>query len=198
MVKTIFFDIGGVICEEFFRPAVNKYAEELNIPHEKLYEIVHDFDGWKNFSLGKITEAEYLSQCQKRAGMLPFSGEKYTQLINQLTIVNHEMIDLIKKLSTQYSIGIISNHPKEWFDRFIKNCGLENTITVTAISGEVHVRKPDKNIFQIALTKANALPEEAVYIDDREDMVNEARELGINIIVFDGDVKKLEKKISPL
>jgi putative hydrolase of the HAD superfamily len=71
-------------------------------------------------------------------------------------------------------------------------------IKVKAVSSYIHVRKPDKKIFEYALRQAGVKGGEAAYVDDRPDRVQGAHELGINVVVFDGDVKRLKDKINNL
>jgi putative hydrolase of the HAD superfamily len=50
----------------------------------------------------------------------------------------------------------------------------------------VHYRKPDEDIYRIALDISQAQAEQVVYIDDREIFVEVARELGITGIIHTG------------
>ena len=59
----------------------------------------------------------------------------------------------------------------------------------------VHYRKPDEDIYRIALDISQAKPEQVVYIDDREMFVEIARGLGITGIIHtshDATRKSLE------
>ena len=47
----------------------------------------------------------------------------------------------------------------------------------------MHYRKPDEDIFRIALDIAQVRPEQVVYVDDRAMFVEVARGLGINGII---------------
>jgi hypothetical protein len=59
MIKAIFFDFAGVLAREGFKTGVKEYEKKHNIPDGQLYQAVHDFSHWKDFSLGKISEKEY-------------------------------------------------------------------------------------------------------------------------------------------
>jgi putative hydrolase of the HAD superfamily len=50
----------------------------------------------------------------------------------------------------------------------------------------VHYRKPDADLYRLALDCAQVMPEESVYIDDRAMFVEVARGLGINGIHHTG------------
>ena len=61
-------------------------------------------------------------------------------------------------------------------------------------SYQVKLCKPDKRIYTELLTKYNLKPEETIFIDDREDNIKAAKELGIHGIIFQ-NVENTEKEI---
>lgn len=194
MIKAIFFDMGNVICQEGFKSGIRQYEQELNIPEGEFYKIVHDFQGWKNFTLGLISTEQYLRMCEKRSGKYTFDGNRYFELVKKFTKPNQELINYIKsELTNQYIIGIISNHPKDWYEDFIEKTGLKDMVKAHIISCYEHIRKPDKKIFQIALDKAGVKAEESIYVDDRIDRVDGAKALGMRIVIFDRNTDILKK-----
>lgn len=200
MIKAIFFDIGGVICAEGFKPSFKKYGDEFNIPEKVIYNAIHEFQGWKDFTLGKISEKDFFEMCQKR---MPASFEldvkRYSEIVDELYLTNDEIVELIKNdLSKRYIIGIISNLPREWFERIMVRTGLGGVLKVVAVSCYEHVRKPNIAIFKSALNRAGVEPGEAVFVDDRDDVVGEAKNLGIRMAVFDGDIQNFKNLISNL
>lgn len=55
---------------------------------------------------------------------------------------------------------------------------------VTIFSCVVGIRKPERGIYQIALNGLSMQPKEAIFIDDKEENVKGAGEIGINTILF--------------
>lgn len=197
MIKAIFFDLMNVIFKGGFLEAIEEYGRELNIDPNEIYKIIHDFDGWKSFSLGKISQDEFYRMCSERAaGRFNFEGEHFSELLKKNIEPNLEMTDLIKSLSGDHIIGVVSNIAKEWYGAIIKKIDFSDTIKVKAISGYLHVRKPDEQIFSIALDKAGVKGEEAIYVDDRSDRIDGAQKLGIKIIIFDGDIEKFKNNLN--
>lgn len=81
-------------------------------------------------------------------------------------------------------MGIISNNPKEWFERCAERFNWDDIFSLYAISGSLHIRKPDRGIFEYAVAKANVKPYECLYVDNRPDIVKGAEELGIKILIY--------------
>ena len=191
MVKAIFFDLAGVLMEEGFISGVSEYENRHSIKKGSLFCAIHDFSYWKDFTMGKISEGEYFRLVQNN-----FNEEiDFTELKNimlQKFIPNPELIKYIKTLKNKYIIGIITNNPKEWFDNLLEKFSWKNLFDVKAVSGYLHIRKPDKEIFLYALKNAGVSGDEAVYVDDRIDRVEGARQVGMKIIIFK-DVDSLKK-----
>lgn len=196
MIKAIFFDLGDVLVKEGYTTGINEYEIKNKIPKNKLYAVMHDFDYWKDFTLGKITESEYFAAVKNN-----FKGEidisELKKIIFNNFILNHKLIDFVRLLKKKYIIGIISNNPKEWFDYCFKNFGWKDLFDVKIISGYVHIRKPEKEIFQLALDEAKILGEESVYIDDRLDRTMGAVQANMNVIVFK-DLNNLKSEVNKI
>ncbi len=64
------------------------------------------------------------------------------------------------------------------------------------VSGEVGIIKPDPAIYQILLDKYDLVPEQSVFIDDREENVEAARNLGIHGIHYKSSLVSLEEELA--
>ena len=93
-----------------------------------------------------------------------------------------EMIALIKSIIRQYHLKTIavSNEGREINAYRIRTFGLNQLIDTFVSSCFVHYRKPDRDIYRIALDISQASPAEVAYIDDRPLFVEVANSLGIH------------------
>lgn len=81
-----------------------------------------------------------------------------------------------------YKLGIIANQAPGTKER-LKRYGILHYFDVVVASAEECVSKPDRRIFEIALRRANCLPEEAVMIGDRLDNdIAPAKALGMKTV----------------
>ncbi|MDD2807058.1 MAG: HAD family phosphatase [Patescibacteria group bacterium] len=183
MIKAVFFDSGRVLVQEDYVSCIAEYEEKLGIKKGKLYESVHDRLYWTDFTLGKITEENYFNQLANDfVGSLDI--EKLKEVIYDNFILNTELADYLITLKDRFTLGIISNNPKEWFDYCSKIFDWQDIFDVKAVSGYLHIRKPDIRIFQQALEIAKINGNEAIYVDDRPDRVDGAKALGMKIIIY--------------
>ncbi|MGH2655339.1 MAG: HAD family hydrolase [Actinomycetota bacterium] len=87
--------------------------------------------------------------------------------------------------STDLTIGLISNF-EEWLEQLLEALELQAFFDVTVISGVEGVEKPDAEIFRIALARAGATAERAVYVGDNPVFdVDAARAVGMIPVLID-------------
>jgi putative hydrolase of the HAD superfamily len=91
-----------------------------------------------------------------------------------------EMIELVRRLRQAHRLRVaaISNEGRELTLHRIRTFALATFIDFFICSCFVHLRKPDAEIYRMALDVAQVGPEESVYIDDRAMFVEVGRGLG--------------------
>ena len=92
------------------------------------------------------------------------------------------MLALVKKLKKKYGlkVAVVSNEGRELAEYRIKKFGMNDIADFFIVSSFVHFRKPDADIFKIALDTAQVNPEQVVYLEDRAMFVQVAEGLGIH------------------
>jgi putative hydrolase of the HAD superfamily len=104
-------------------------------------------------------------------------------------------MDVVRKLHKKHKMAILSNNTDEWLEDEEKRFHFSNIFDVIVVSNKEHMAKPDPKFFKIALEKlGNLLPEECLFIDDQDNNINSAKELGFNIIQFE-DAEQLIREL---
>jgi epoxide hydrolase-like predicted phosphatase len=178
MIKAIIFDVGDVLV---YPNLVTSLFRSLGGSKRDLrwYRIV----GHK-FEKGKISEDGYFTHLSKKFGKKP---EEIRSAYNKLLLKKRKRIEiynLVEKLKKQhYELAILSNvHPP--IDRHLERKGHYDPFRLRVLSHKVGYRKPEKPIYQLILKKLRMKPEEVVFIDDREEFLVTARNLGMKTILF--------------
>jgi len=182
-IKFIYFDIGGVMADttNYFKGATNKFGIPLDEFTKFWQENYRD-----EMTRGKITPQEFWKKIIKKFNLknaMDFNFVESWMNDYQPRIKVHK---LAKKLSKSYKIGLISNLYPGMMPALIKK-GLVANIKYSAmvLSYEVQLRKPEKEIYEIATKKAGVLPEEILLIDDRQDFIEGAKRIGWQTVWFD-------------
>ncbi len=182
-ITTLFVDIGGVLLTNGWDNSARKRAaEKFDLDFEEMNERHHlTFD---TYEAGKLSLDEYLNRivfCRKRS----FSRDEFKAFMYAQSQPFPEMIELVRGLKSRYGIEVaaVSNEGRELTMYRVQKFNLGAVIDFFISSCFVHYRKPDEDMYRIALDIAQASPERVVYIDDRPMFVEVAQGLGIAGII---------------
>jgi len=185
-ITHLFLDIGGVLLTNGWdrhmrREAARRFGldfEEMNDRHKMSFGTYEE---------GKLNLDTYLSQVvfyRERA----FSRKDFKDFMLAQSRAHPEMIGLVGGLKEKYKLwsAAISNEGRELTVYRIKKFKLHTIIDFFVSSCFVRFRKPDQDLYRMALDISQAKPAQSVYIDDRALFVEIAQGLGINGIHHTG------------
>jgi putative hydrolase of the HAD superfamily len=182
-ITTLFLDIGGVLLNNGWdHIARRKVAKHFNLDWaemEKLHRMAFEIH-----EQGKITLQEYLSLVvfyRKRT----FTRAQFQHFMCRLSTSFPEMIELITELKARYrlKIVVVSNEARVVNDYRIHRFKLDRFVDCFISSCFVHIRKPDADIFRLALDIAQTPVQQVVYIENTPMFVQIAEGLGIRSIL---------------
>ncbi|HKG08541.1 MAG TPA: HAD hydrolase-like protein [Pedobacter sp.] len=178
-ITTLFTDIGGVLLTNGWdRKARAEAAQLFNLNISEVEERHHlTFD---TYEVGKITLDEYLDRLvfyEERT----FSKDDFREFMFSKSLPYPEMIQLICDLKQKYrlKVAVISNEGRELNQYRINTFKLNEFIDFFISSSFVHFRKPDADIFKVAIDISQSDIETSIYIDDRTLFVQIAEGLGL-------------------
>jgi putative hydrolase of the HAD superfamily len=181
-VTTLFLDIGGVMLSNGWGHVSRRSAADVfNLDFDEMDERHHVIQ--ITYEEGKITLNEYLKRVvfyQKRS----FTIDQFRDFMFSQSTPNLEMIEYIRQLKNKYNlkIAVVNNEGRELNEHRIKKFKLNQFVDFFISSCFVHFRKPDADIFRIALDIAQVPVQHVVYIEDMQMFVDVARDLGIRTI----------------
>jgi putative hydrolase of the HAD superfamily len=96
-----------------------------------------------------------------------------------------KMIDLVAQLKIRHGlkVAVVSNESREVNGHRIRKFRLDRLVDTFISSCFVHIRKPDADIFRLALDIAQAPAQHVVYIENTPMFVQIAEGLGIRSIL---------------
>ena len=198
-VTALFLDVGGVMLTNGWdrksREAAAKQfgldLDELNDRHRMTFD---------TYESGKLSLDEYL----KRAVFYtdrPFTMEDFRKFMYDQSVAYPEMIELIRALKAKYKlrIAVVNNEGREINEHRIRFFKLNEFVDFFISSCFVHFRKPDADIWKIALDIAQVPKQEVVYIDDRMMFVQVAEGLGLRGVCHSSkDVQKTRNALAAM
>jgi putative hydrolase of the HAD superfamily len=178
-VTALFLDIGGVLLTDGWNRAARRLAAQtFDLDYDEMDERHHlTFD---TYEAGKLSLDEYLERVvfyEPRS----FSVQDFRAFMFSQSQPFPEMIALIRELKQRYCLKVaaVSNEGRELTLYRIRQFDLGEFIDFFISSCFVHYRKPDADIYRVALDVAHVPPEQVAYVDDRPLFVQVARGLGI-------------------
>ena len=178
-MKALFLDVGGVLLTNGWdRSMRQRAAATFHLDYADMDERHHlTFD---TFESGKLTLDEYLDRTifyQQR----PFSREEFKSFMFAQSEPYPQMIEWVCALKERYplKVAVVSNEGRELTVYRVHKFGLMEFVDFFIVSSFVHFRKPDKDMYRMALDIAQVSPEQVAYVEDRLMFVEVAQSLGI-------------------
>ena len=181
--KTILLDMYGVILEESkgnFIPYTYQHFDESE--YERLTRQFRQEQLFTRAANGEMTSDEFLSR-------LGFENPQFhmRDYIDHYLTLDPGFIPFAEKYAGKYDFVLLSNDVSEWSAYITEHYGLDRYFFHKIVSGDVKCRKPDREIFEAALSETGRKPEECCFVDNSVKNLLTAAELGIEPILFNRD-----------
>jgi epoxide hydrolase-like predicted phosphatase len=199
MIKALIFDFGNVVvtnnwhynCPEKDQEFCNYFGVSMD-DFEKGWN-----KAWPLIQIGDITEDEFWNIFLKEAGVKNVDISRAKKMWRKYQSLMPETLNLIMRLRNRYILVGCPNNGSEWFDFHVNKYHLDSYFDAIVCSGKVKVAKPDPKIFQIAIEKTGVKPEEILFIDDVDSILEGAKKTGLNILKFK-NAAQLEKSLKEI
>jgi putative hydrolase of the HAD superfamily len=182
-ITCLFVDIGGVLLSDGWGHVSRALAAktfglnptEMDIRHNQTFD---------TYELGKITLETYLDRVvfyEKRS----FTKHQFREFMFAQSKSYPDMIEMVCRLKKHYGlkIAVVSNEARELNAYRIQKFKLNGFVDFFISSSYVHFRKPDEDIFRLALDIAQVSVDQIVYIENTSMFVQIAESLGIKSIL---------------
>lgn len=188
MLRWIFFDLGGTLLDDVpFHDLINQTL--LNILAEHGYNVgkdefirARDALVIKRVPVLSSLVVYFTGGDELRDPVMKELMSRIDRKGPELQFPFPESDGLLRSLKERFSLGVIANQQVEVHD-LLRKLGWDKLFSVTVISDEVGLWKPDPGIFEKALDAARCRPQEAAMVGDRIDNdVVPAKQLGMRTV----------------
>ena len=181
-IKSVIFDWGGVLIEDP-APGLMRYcAKALHVSKEEYIKAHSKFAD--DIQKGLISEDTFWEQiCSELNAPKPKVRSLWTDAFKAAYVPRADMFSMAASLQENgYRTAVLSNTEFPAMEYFHEL--RYDMFDVPVFSCTEGVKKPDRKIYELTLEKLGSLPEQSVFIDDKPEYINGAKEVGINTILF--------------
>lgn len=188
-IKTIIFDLGGVIIDLDELATTRAFAKLSGLSSEQVIQDYLQNPIFKQYEKGLISDTDF------RAGINQFlntnlSDHEIDHAWNaMLGDIPGERLELLTELRKSHQVLILSNtnsiHEKAFNQILKQGCGansMHEFADQVFFSHELHMRKPDTEIYTKVLELASMHAAECLFLDDKKENLTGAASVGINTL----------------
>ncbi len=181
-IRALFWDVGGVLLtnawdHEERDVAIRQYNLDKAQFEARHKEVVYSFEE------GRVTLDEYLQRTVFYDSR-NFTKAAFQEFMFGLSKPKPEVLEIVHGLSGEYFMGTINNESRELNQYRIQQFGLPNYFSVFVSSCFVGIRKPEQQIYRLALDLTERNADECCFIDDRPANVEAAAKVGMLTVLM--------------
>lgn len=191
MLRAVVFDIGGVL--EVTPPTghVQRWERAHGLAPGEMDRRLGDV--FRAGSLGTITLDDVHAALMRTFTLSAAEVEDYMDGVweEYLGTLNTELAEYFAALRPRYRTAILSNSFVGAREREREKYGFEGITDVVVYSHEIGVAKPDPGAYLEVCRRLDVVPEEAVFLDDREIAVEAATAVGMAAVLFQDNAQAI-------
>lgn len=190
-MKTVFFDWGGVVANDPGDDFLTKLLQDIGATPEQIQDIFQVY--MNRFMKGEISEAEYWNELRTHYGFViqdSISEEfkKWSGLV-----ANEDILSLVDEAKSKgWQTAILSNVIEPTYN-VLQSAGFYDRFDTVIASCKEGVAKPDVKIYELALERAGATPVESIFIDDKQNNLDPAKEMGFMTVLASSPSQIIEE-----
>lgn len=183
-ISAFIFDFGNVICSFDPRYFLLRAQQYSSLPPESLLASLPQAHGiMRVYETGLMTSDEFYSRICSTC-RLSVSRDDFIKAYTRIFAPIPSTYALIRELRPHYKLGLLSNTNEWHFEYGIRSTEVFPLFDTVTLSYEVKAMKPAREIYLDAINKLGVAPAACVYIDDLEENVAAAKELGMLALLF--------------
>ena len=181
-IKSVIFDWGGVLIDDPAPGLMQYCADALGVSKQDYIKANGKFQ--TDFQKGLVPEDTFWSKlCGELNVPTPRVPFLWALAFEAVYRPKPDMFALARSLGENgFKIALLSNTEAAAVQFFYKQ--KHDIFDVPVFSCAEGTRKPEREIYELTLTKLACKPGQAVFIDDRLDYINGAIQVGLKTILF--------------
>jgi len=188
-IKTIIFDLGGVIIDLDVNRTINEFSALSGFSLEKVKNLYTTKPVFHNYEKGLVTDESFREEIRGLFQSKGVEDDRIDDAWNAMLLgIPKSKLQLLQRLKEHYQVMILSNtnsiHVKQMEQMILKVSdfsSFDHFVHKVYYSHILRMRKPDAEIYQYVLEDYNLCAEETIFLDDNVDNVKGAEQVGIRV-----------------
>ncbi|WP_243740758.1 HAD family phosphatase [Streptomyces sp. 8K308] len=205
-ITTLVCDYGGVLTNPLLE-TYQAFADRTGIPLETIAAAFaaatrrHGATPMGDLEIAAITEAQMVRRVTdemppETADLL--EGRSFGELWFLGRHANEELVTFLRTVREDgRRVALLTNNVREWEPRWRATLPVDELFDLVVDSSVERVRKPDPEIYRRLLARLDTEPSSCLFVDDTEENLLPARELGMHTVLFD-NTSQAVKEIAAL
>jgi len=191
--KNYLFDFGGVLYHININNAIrnfSRFSSRKEIFDAKTPDFLINNSTIDLYEKGLLSTDMFRFQIRSDFS-LNITDEDFDACWNSILLhLEQNAFDVIKKLSEDSNISLLSNTSTLHYKSFLSECAdMFSFFDKLYLSFEIGFRKPDANAFQYVIDHGNYVPEETLFIDDTDINTKVAARMGFDVLKINNPSK---------
>lgn len=184
MIETVICDLGGVYFTDGSAKAIEEISAAYALPVDRVRDVVMG-DLGSRYRFGKISVAAFWEEALE-SWELQVSADEIAPIWLRAYKPIEGTVLLIDRLRVAgYEMLFLSDNVEERVDYLESTYGFLHRFEDGVFSHRVGLRKPDPQIYELVLQKTSHSAAQCVFIDDKPQMLEPARAIGMRVIAFE-------------
>ncbi|RKY34117.1 MAG: hypothetical protein DRP68_00295 [Candidatus Omnitrophota bacterium] len=183
-MRVLAFDLGNVVFNFDYHLALEKIKTKLGSSPQRVIDALFYENFAQDFEKGLVSGYDFYQKFKKEFNC-SLDYEEFKDIWCKIFFPNQEVISFIKILRLIYPIYLISNINELHFNYLYQSFGeIFSLFDGSVFSFQVKSVKPEERIYEELVKLTGVSKDRIIYIDDRQDLVDEAQLLGFSAIRF--------------
>ncbi len=183
-IESVIFDWGGVLIDDPAPGLMQYCAQALAVSKEDYIKAHSKFA--VDFQKDLISEDTFWERvCRELGVQKPKVRSLWADAFKAVYVPKEDMFSLAARLRKNgYKTALLSNTEAAAMQYFYQLSAFGG-FDVLVFSCAEGTRKPEKKIYELTIRRLGSQPGQSVFIDDKPEYINGAKEAGLNTILFE-------------
>lgn len=183
-IRAMIFDLMDVLLRIEDVSEWRQWEARTGVAEGGLARAMFQSPRFKEAIMGQVPEADLWRDVARAPGLGADAPETLAAVFYSAFRLNSGLVEFMRALRPRYKIAVLTNTPSGMRAILTRRFTLDREVDTIIISAEEGLRKPQAELYQLALRRLGAEPQETIFVDDDAVFIAAAEALGLRTVPF--------------